>query len=91
MRPWWHAQLNAHLCDVRLTLLVGQFAHALYLRGIRKSSLVDTVKAWKEYLPHGHLPIAHPLPRNQIWLKKNPWFENELVLELQREIQALRL
>lgn len=87
----WHAQLNAHLRDVRLTLLVGQFAQAQYLRELRKASLTDTVKAWKEYLPLGYLPIVHPSPRNQSWLKKNPWFERELVPALQREIQALNL
>ncbi len=89
--PRWHGQLNAHLRDVRLTLLVGQFAHVLYLRELRKASLTDTVKAWEEYLSLGYLPIVHPSPRNQSWLKKNPWFERELVPALQREIQALNL
>ena len=89
--PRWHAQLNAHLRRVQLTLLVGQFAHAQYLGNLRKASLTDTVRAWKEYLPLGFLPIVHPSPRNQGWLKKNPWFESELVPELQREIRMLNL
>jgi uracil-DNA glycosylase len=89
--PRWHTQLNAHLSDVRLTLLVGQYAQALYLHRLRKATLTDTVKAWEEYLSLDYLPIVHPSHRNQIWLKKNPWFENKLVPELQRRIQALNL
>ncbi len=43
----------------------------------------ETVKTWKEYVPLGYLPLAHPSPRNQPWFAKNPWFEEELVQELQ--------
>ena len=89
--PRWHGQLNAHLSNIRLTLLIGQYAHAYYLDGLRKATLSDTVRAWVEYMPLGYLPLVHPSPRNQIWLKKNPWFEKELVPELQKEIQALHL
>src|SRR5665213_3627985 len=89
--PLWHAQLNAHLSDIRLTLLIGQYAQAHYLGDRRKATLTDTVKSWTEYLPLGYLPLAHPSPRNQIWLKKNPWFENDLVPELQKKIRALHL
>lgn len=89
--PRWHAQLNAHLSGIRLTLLIGQYAQAHYLGSHRKATLTDTVKAWTEYLPLGYLPLAHPSPRNQIWLKKNPWFENERVPELQKKIGALHL
>lgn len=89
--PRWHAQLNAHLSGIRLTLLIGQYAQAHYLGSHRKATLTDTVKAWTEYLPLGYLPLAHPSGRNQIWLKKNPWFENELVPELQKKIWALHL
>jgi uracil-DNA glycosylase len=89
--PRWHAQLNVHLSDIRLTLLIGQYAQAHYLGDRRKATLTDTVKSWTEYLPLGYLPLAHPSPRNQIWLKKNPWFENDLVPELQKKIRALHL
>lgn len=89
--PRWHTQLNAHLPDIRLTLLIGQYAQVHYLGDRRKATLTDTVKSWTEYLPLGYLPLAHPSPRNQIWLKKNPWFENDLVPELQKKIRALHL
>ena len=89
--PRWHEKLNAHLPDIALTLLIGHHAQAYYLRDRRRDTLGDTVKAWKEYLPLGYLPLAHPSPRNQPWLVKNPWFEEELVLDLRNVIQALKL
>jgi hypothetical protein len=69
------------LPDIVLTLLVGHHTQAYYLRDRRKDTLGDTVKTWKEYLPLGYLPLAHPSPRNQPWLAKTPWFEEELVLD----------
>lgn len=89
--PRWHGKLKAHLPDITLTLLIGQYAQAYYLGGQRKATMGDTVQSWKEYLPLGYLPLAHPSPRNQPWLAKNPWFEAELVQELQTVIQALKL
>jgi uracil-DNA glycosylase len=89
--PRWHTQVKAHLPNIRLTLLIGSYALAYYLGDRRKSTLCATVQAWKEYLPLGYLPLVHPSPRNHIWLKRNPRFENDLVPELQREIRELHL
>ena len=89
--PRWHAKLNAGLPEIRLTLLVGRYAQAHYLGPRQKRTLGETVQAWAKYLPLGYLPLVHPSPRNQTWLKRNPWFETEFVPELQRQIQALDL
>ncbi len=89
--PRWHGQLNALLPDIELTLLIGRYAQVYYLGNRRKATLGDTVKAWKEYLPLGYFPLAHPSPRNQPWLVKNPWFEEKLVQELQSVMQDLKL
>jgi uracil-DNA glycosylase len=89
--PRWHAKLNAHLPDMKLTLLIGQYAQAYYLRARRRATMGDTVQAWREYLPLGYLPLAHPSPRNQPWLVRNPWFEAELIQELQSVIEAMKL
>jgi uracil-DNA glycosylase len=89
--PLWHAPLMALMPDIALTLLIGGYAQACYLRGRRKASMGETIKAWREYLPIGYLPLAHPSPRNQPWLVKNPWFEAELVPELRCLIAALEL
>ena len=64
---------------------------AHYLGDRRKATLSDAVKALKEYLPPGYLPLANPSPHNQPWLVKNPRFEEELVLGLRNVIQALKL
>jgi uracil-DNA glycosylase len=80
--PRWHEKLNADLPNIALTLLIGLYAQASYLGSRRKAKLGETVRAWSEYLPLGYLPLAHPSPRNQPWLAKNPWFEEELVREL---------
>lgn len=89
--PRWHEALHAHLPGLRLTLLIGQYAQAHYLGRRRKASLTETVMAWRDYLPLGYLPLPHPSPRNGIWLRKNPWFEQALVPQLQARILALGL
>lgn len=87
--PRWHPPLRAALPHLRLTLLIGQYAQAYYLGGRAKQTLTDTVAAWREYLP-AYLPLPHPSPRNQMWLKRNPWFERDLLPELRAKVaQAL--
>jgi uracil-DNA glycosylase len=87
--PRWHAELDRHLPALKMTLLIGQHAQAYYLGNRRKDNLAATVHAWREYLPLGYLPLVHPSPRNDSWLRKNPWFEQELVPQLQLQISAL--
>jgi len=76
--PLWHPQLRALMPKIQLTLLIGQYAQAYYLGKRRKKSLRETVMAQAEYLPE-FLPLPHPSPRNQLWLKQNPWFEQEVI------------
>lgn len=87
--PLWHDRLNALLPDIRLTVLVGQYAQARYLGSQRKATLSETVGAWREYVAAGWIPLPHPSPRNQPWLVKNPWFEAELVPEIRSIVQSL--
>ena len=86
--PLWHPPLLAALPTVELTLLVGLYAQARYLGPKRRASLTETVRAWRDYVP-AHLPLPHPSWRNTAWLKKNPWFESELLPELRGRVQAL--
>ncbi len=88
--PTWHPRLRPLLTDIRLTLLIGQYAQAYYLAARRKRSLTDTVRAWREYLPD-FLPLPHPSWRNTGWLAKNPWFAREIVPALQKRVRALVL
>jgi len=84
--PLWHGRLAALLPDIRLTLLIGHYAQARYLGAARKATLGDTVRAWRDYLPRGLLPLPHPSPRNQPWLASNPWFEAEMLPVLRTAI-----
>ena len=86
--PAWHPKLLGQLPNLQLTLLVGGYAQKYYLGPRAKGSLTETVRAWRDYLP-GYLPTPHPSWRTTGWLKRNPWFEAELVPELRRRVHAL--
>jgi uracil-DNA glycosylase len=86
--PMWHPPLRAALPRIEFTLLIGLYAQGYYLGPRRKSSLTETVRAWRDYLPDV-LPLPHPSWRNTAWLKKNPWFEAELLPELRDRVRAL--
>lgn len=85
----WHGQLLPLLPNVQLTLLVGRYAQGYFLGDTAKSTLTETVVHWADYLPR-YMPLPHPSPRNQFWLRRNPWFEREAIPELQQLVaQAL--
>ena len=86
--PLWHEQLLNELKNVKLRLLVGNYAQAYVLGNSKKSTLTETVRCWKEYRPSA-IPLPHPSPRNNIWLKKNPWFEEEVLPYLRRRIKKI--
>ncbi len=86
--PTWHPALLAGLPNIALTLLVGQYAQAKYLGKLRQKNLSDTVRAWADYAPH-YIPLPHPSWRNTAWLKKNPWFEADLLPVLRERVRAL--
>ena len=82
--PTWHPRLLPRLKQVRLTLVIGQYAQAGMLGVPRGTRLTDTVRGWRNCLAQNQLPLPHPSPRNRLWLVRNPWFETEL-LPLLRE------
>jgi len=86
----WLSQLSQHLPQVQLTLLIGRYAQSHYLRARRKATLTDTVRAWREFRP-SYLPLPHPSGRNNIWLRRNPWFEKEVLPALRRTCRTLGL
>jgi uracil-DNA glycosylase len=85
-RTTWHPRLLPLLPQVRLTLLVGQYAQAYFLGKWRKPGLTETVRAWREYMPT-LLPLPHPSPRNVGWFKANPWFEGEVLPTLRERVR----
>ena len=86
--PAWHDALLAHLPDLELILLVGAYSQARYLGDRAEKTLTATVARWRDFLPR-YLPTPHPSWRTLNWAKKNPWFEADLVPELQRRVAAL--
>jgi uracil-DNA glycosylase len=86
----WHKRLFATLPSFPLTLAVGTYAMAWHLGDRRKSNMTETVRAWREYGSR-LVPLPHPSWRNNAWLKKNPWFESELLPDLRKRVRrALR-
>ena len=81
----WRDKLLIHAPQIELTLVIGLFAQEWHLKDQQKSNLTETVKAWKEFWP-SQLPLPHPSPRNNIWLKKNSWFTSSIVPLLQKRI-----
>ncbi len=94
--PLWHERLLAALPDIRLVLLVGSYAQQYYLprtpaaaQATRSETLTERVRRWRDFGP-GYFPLPHPSPRNTLWLRRNPWFEAEVVPALRVRLhQAL--
>ena len=85
--PKWHEQLLAHMTNVQCTLLIGQYAQKYYLEDSYKT-LTERIEHWQEYTP-GTYVLPHPSPRNQMWLRRNPWFEEKVVPQLKKTIRGL--
>lgn len=83
----WHARLRAQLPSIRCTLLIGSYAQAHYLSD-DYNTLTERVRHWRELSPAVFV-LPHPSPRNQLWLRRNPWFESETVPALQEAIREL--
>jgi len=84
----WRERLFAALPQFETTLLVGSYAQAWHLGKHTKDSMHETVKAWREYAPR-YIPLPHPSWRNNAWLKRNPWFAEELLPYLRRRVRRL--
>ena len=86
----WLDRLLAGLPHIELTLLIGLYAQRHFLGAQRKSSLTETVKAWREYAPR-FIPLPHPSARNTPWFQRNPWFEQALLPELKQRVASLNM
>ncbi len=85
--PAWHNKVLELLPSISCTLLIGQYAQNYYLQSKHKT-LTDRVRHWKDFAPR-YFVLPHPSPRNQIWLKRNNWFEQETVPALQESIKSI--
>lgn len=86
--PQWHPRISQHLIGVKLIVLIGQYAQDYYLPSARAVSLTDKVKNFKSYLPEFFV-LPHPSPRNNIWKKRNPWFESEVIPALKHKVSEI--
>lgn len=85
--PLWHGPLLAQLPAIELVLLVGMYAQKYYLPP-GPDNLTQRVRRWREFGPR-YLPLPHPSPRNTLWLRRNPWFEEQVVPDLRTRVAAL--
>lgn len=82
--PAWREKLLHHLGELQLTLVIGQYAQAYHLPNAGES-VTDSVRSWRKHWPKT-VPLPHPSPRNNIWLRRNPWFEQELLPALRARV-----
>ncbi|TCU12830.1 uracil-DNA glycosylase [Rhizobium sullae] len=91
--PLWRQKVIDRMPQIELVLTVGQYAQAWHMGGLRQPSMTETVKAWRETLfsnlNPAVLPLPHPSWRNSGWLKRNPWFEEELLPVLRDRVKLL--
>jgi len=85
--PAWRQKLLQQLPNLELTLAIGQYAQSWHIDE-SKQTLTERVKNWESYWPE-LLPLPHPSPRNNLWLKRNPWFEDSIIPTLQERVSAL--
>lgn len=83
--PIWHPQILPRLTHVKLTLLVGSYAHKYYLN---ESSVTRAMNNWREYLPD-MLPLPHPSWHNHAWIKRNLYFEKLILPYVQKRVKEL--
>ncbi len=94
-RKAWHDRLFAAMPRIELILVIGQYAQAYHLGGERQKTMTETVANWRAHFDLGRagrpavLPLPHPSWRNNAWLKKNPWFETDLLPVLRHEVARL--
>lgn len=84
--PLWHKPLLELLPERKLTILAGSYAIRYYLPAAGSSGIQETILNYRMHLRNGMFPVVHPSPRNRLWLKKNPWFETEVVTALKLEV-----
>lgn len=88
----WHERVFAAMPQIDLVICIGQYAQAWHLGKRRGKTLTETVRRWRDHIdaPKGPaiIPLPHPSWRNTAWLRKHPWFDDEVVPELRRLVAA---
>lgn len=85
--PAWRDSLLRQLKNLQLTLVIGQYAQRYHLPNSPRS-VTELVREWQQHWPQV-VPLPHPSPRNNRWLKTNPWFETEVLPALQARVEHI--
>lgn len=88
----WRAEILAAMPNIELILVIGVYAQKWHMGDVKQKNLTETVRHWQDYGQKNgpeRLPLPHPSPRNNIWLKKNLWFEQEVIPHLQQRVAQL--
>ena len=88
--PQWHSRIRTQLGQIELTLLVGSYAQKHYLGKKMAKTMTETIRLWKDFSPD-IIPTPHPSWRTTFWLKKNLWFEDEVLPDLRARVKRLVL
>lgn len=81
--PMWHEEVWKEMENTRLKIVIGSYAASYYLPA--RSNLTQKVQNYQDFLPE-FWPLPHPSPVNRFWRSKNPWFEEDVVPQLQKKI-----
>ena len=84
----YHKEILGLMDKIELTILIGAHAQKYYLGKDFKKNLTQTVKSYEDFLPK-YFPIVHPGPLTMGWVKKNPWFEDQVIPDLQKRIEKI--
>jgi uracil-DNA glycosylase len=84
----WREKLLSHLGKIELTLAIGQYAIGWHLGDRAKRTLTETVRDWRSHWPT-LVPMPHPSPRNNLWLRRNPWFEEEMIPAVRARVRDI--
>ena len=87
--PAWHGAIRAALPNVKLVLLVGRYAQTYHLGSRARPTLTETVRHWRDYGPE-LFPLPHPSWRNNAWLRRHAWFEEDVLPGLRQALGRLR-
>lgn len=91
--PQWRARVLDAMPQIELVLVIGQYAQAWHMAAERRENMTETVKAWRSTLFANRspavLPLPHPSWRNSAWIKRNPWFVEELLPVLRERLTFL--
>lgn len=86
--PLWHQAILEKMPEIELTLLVGNYAQYYYLGKKAKANLTENVRNFENFFPN-YFPLPHPSPRNNLWMGKNKWFEENVLPILRLEVQRI--